>query len=282
MATYYWIGGTGTWNAANTANWSLSSGGTTAGVAPTTGDNIVIDGHASGLNGGTITTDADIAGIAFGSLTCGTMNGTLTINNHNTSFASVSTSGAGTRTINFGSGTMRLTGLTGAIWDNGTRTAQTFNEDTSTISIEASSTPTGTRTFSAGATETYYNIAVINSAHNGQVINFTPTGAIWTMNNFTLSNVGRVQFPGGTITVNGDFTIAGTSSSPMLLHAPGGTNTTFALGAGNDQSISWAALNQITATGSTITATNSFDLGANGANVTITPPQVNFSRVIGG
>ena len=43
MATYYWVGGTGTWNASATAHWSASTGGSAGAGFPTAADNVIID-----------------------------------------------------------------------------------------------------------------------------------------------------------------------------------------------------------------------------------------------
>lgn len=43
MATYYWVGGTGTWNNALTTNWSLTSNGAGGAGVPTLNDNVIID-----------------------------------------------------------------------------------------------------------------------------------------------------------------------------------------------------------------------------------------------
>lgn len=47
MATYYWVGGSGSWDAASTTNWASSSGG--SGAA---GDDYFDRGHNA--NGGGI------------------------------------------------------------------------------------------------------------------------------------------------------------------------------------------------------------------------------------
>lgn len=43
MATYFWVGGSGTWNNSLTTNWSLSSGGSGGAGVPTSTDNVVFD-----------------------------------------------------------------------------------------------------------------------------------------------------------------------------------------------------------------------------------------------
>ena len=43
MADRYWVGGSGTWSSANTANWSASSGGAGGASVPTAADNVFFD-----------------------------------------------------------------------------------------------------------------------------------------------------------------------------------------------------------------------------------------------
>lgn len=43
MATRYWVGGAGTWNASTTTNWSATSGGAGGASAPTSTDDVVLD-----------------------------------------------------------------------------------------------------------------------------------------------------------------------------------------------------------------------------------------------
>jgi hypothetical protein len=43
MANRYWVGGSGTWDASNTANWSSTSGGAGGQSVPTTADNVFFD-----------------------------------------------------------------------------------------------------------------------------------------------------------------------------------------------------------------------------------------------
>lgn len=48
MATYYWVGGTGTWDATTTTNWSLSSGGSGSAGVPTLVDDVIINSASAG------------------------------------------------------------------------------------------------------------------------------------------------------------------------------------------------------------------------------------------
>lgn len=50
MANRYWVGGSGTWDATSTANWSETSGGVGGASAPTSLDDVY---HDSGSDAGT-------------------------------------------------------------------------------------------------------------------------------------------------------------------------------------------------------------------------------------
>jgi hypothetical protein len=52
MANRYWVGGTGDWNGASTANWSTSSGGSSGASIPLATDNVFFDALSGG---GTVT-----------------------------------------------------------------------------------------------------------------------------------------------------------------------------------------------------------------------------------
>lgn len=60
MTTYYWVGGTGTWDDTNTTNWSTSSGGAGGSGPPLSADDVVFDAN-SGT--GTCTISATAAGL---------------------------------------------------------------------------------------------------------------------------------------------------------------------------------------------------------------------------
>lgn len=74
--TRYWVGGTGTWNATSTTNWSASSGGASGASVPTSADAVIFDA-ASNATAYTVTCTATqlrcgsltIAGPASGNVT---------------------------------------------------------------------------------------------------------------------------------------------------------------------------------------------------------------------
>jgi hypothetical protein len=48
MATFYWVGGSGNWDATTTTNWASSSGGAGGAGVPTSTDDVVFDANSSG------------------------------------------------------------------------------------------------------------------------------------------------------------------------------------------------------------------------------------------
>jgi hypothetical protein len=56
MATYYWVGGSGTWDATSTTNWASSSGGAGGAGVPTSADDVIFDANSNtGTNPFTVT-----------------------------------------------------------------------------------------------------------------------------------------------------------------------------------------------------------------------------------
>jgi hypothetical protein len=71
MATYYWVGGSGTWDTSTTTNWSATSGGSGGAGAPTNADDVIFD-----VNSGPVSpiSTVTVSGIAV----CKSFSSTLT------------------------------------------------------------------------------------------------------------------------------------------------------------------------------------------------------------
>ena len=84
MATYYWVGGAGTWNTASNANWAATSGGTGGIVGPpTSADDAVIDtSSGTGVITCTGSVCRDITVTATQAITLGSATSTLSIFNN--------------------------------------------------------------------------------------------------------------------------------------------------------------------------------------------------------
>lgn len=80
MADRYWVGGTGTWDSTNTANWSTSSGGAGGESVPTAADNVIFDAGSDAGSAFVVTmadsprvcNDFTASGLDFGMTLAGT------------------------------------------------------------------------------------------------------------------------------------------------------------------------------------------------------------------
>lgn len=105
MATYYWVGGNGTWDVSTTTNWAASSGGAGGAGVPTAADNVIFD-SGSGASPIVTISSATCANCTIGAPTSGTL--TLAFG---TSTLSVATAYTCNTTISVtGTGTINLTG----------------------------------------------------------------------------------------------------------------------------------------------------------------------------
>ena len=68
MATYYWVGGSGTWNTSTATNWATSSNGTGGFGPPTATDDVVIDANSGLTPTSTITVSGDTTPIFVNSI----------------------------------------------------------------------------------------------------------------------------------------------------------------------------------------------------------------------
>ena len=165
MATYFWVGGAGTWDSTTTTNWALTSGGLPGVAAPNNTDTVNFDAN-SGT--GTVSVDASAVSLSTtfnsaninlsltGSPTlctsAGTFTftqGTLTLNTFTLTCGRFSSSNANARTIAFGTGNITLTGNNATIWT--TSTVTNFNVSGTPVINATYSGSTGTRRFDVGA-----------------------------------------------------------------------------------------------------------------------------------
>jgi hypothetical protein len=242
MATYYWVGGDGTWDNVNTANWSNATGGASGFGPPLAADTVNFDSN-SGT--GTCTTAATAAAanatlnsstlaLTLGanltiSTTFGLLLGNLSLTGNSGNWtltcATFATNGSGVRSIAFGTGNITLTGNNATIWNGSTSTNFSY---TGTPTVNATySGSTGTRTFSAttGVTET--NAININVTAGTDIIsppanvkNFNLSGFKGT---FTIGTSGtRVLY--GNLTLDAGLTIPA-GGTILSFNATSGTKT---------------------------------------------------------
>jgi hypothetical protein len=179
MATFYWVGGSGTWDATSITNWASSSGGAGGAGVPTSDDNVIFD-VASNAIAYTVTVgtnaaceDLTVAGPLVGNVTF-SLAATARIDCH-------------------GSMTLPATGLT---WTGVSGALITFKSTTT------------------GKTVTTNGVTLTNTRAD-----FSGAGGEWTLGSaftltagFTLSvvegtfNTGNFNITGGQFTSTGDLT----------------------------------------------------------------------------
>ncbi len=241
MATYYWVGGTGTWDASDTTNWSASSGGAGGAGAPNNTDTVIFDAAsgagtcttASGSACATATLDSSTLGLTLGANH--TMSGIFTLTSGSIDLGSFvltclrfSSSNSNTRSIAFGTGNITITGNNAAIWNMGTATGFTYT-GTPTVNCTYSGS-TGSRTLSGG------NV-VTGGGTEFNCVSFNITAGTDTIVLSSSNAIKNIDFTGfaGTRT-NTSATIFGncTFSTGMTLTA-GANALTFAATSGTQQ-----------------------------------------------
>lgn len=216
MASRFWVGGTGTWDASDTTHWAATSGGAGGQSVPVLADTVTFDASSGG---GTVTVNTNFS---VTTLTMGAFTGTLdfSANNNSPTMGNFDGSGTGTRTLNMGSGTWTVTGSNATKWTTATTTNLTFSAGTSTVNFTSAATSgqqavlTGTARlntlkFSAGS----YAIDVTSL----QCTDIDFTGFTGTVN-------GNVMDIAGNVTLGAGMTFTG-GSNTITLSATSGTKT---------------------------------------------------------
>jgi hypothetical protein len=207
--TRYWVGGTGTWDAATTTNWSTSSGGAGGASVPTSADAVIFD-TLSNATAYTVTCTAT-------QLRCAalTFAGPLTGN--------VTWAGTGQLAI-YGNFTLPATGLTrsytGAITFSGSSTGRTIT--TNGIALASTTTVNG-----VGCGWTLADALNIGSSTLTVTNGSFATGSYTlTVGSFTIlnSNSCSMDFGSSTITASGNVTFGTTENQRANLTFTAGTS----------------------------------------------------------
>lgn len=115
MASRFWVGGSGTWDATNTANWSATTGGAGGASVPGAADTVTIDTGSGSAITVTIASGYNPSITSF-TITANTLN----LNNNTlTAVTGSITNLAGTaRGIAFGTGQINLSGNNAVVWNS--------------------------------------------------------------------------------------------------------------------------------------------------------------------
>lgn len=172
MATYYWRGGSGTWNNSSTTNWSTSPGGPGGSGPPTSADAVFFNSSSSFSGPYTVTVESTAVSLntsvdSVGSATptfnlsgnatlCASTGsftfqaGTLALNSYTLTVGTFISNTTGSRTINFGTGTIALTGNSKTVWQCQLLSALTVS-GTPQVSLGFYTGSSGTRTINHGS-----------------------------------------------------------------------------------------------------------------------------------
>jgi fibronectin-binding autotransporter adhesin len=239
MATYYWVGGNGTWDNASSANWSASSGGAGGAGIPNSTDTVNFDSGSGTAARVTVAATAactnatinkaDITLSLSGSPTfAGLMTfttGSLALNGFTWTAARIWSNNTNTRSISFGGGKFVATGGGSAgvvAWDF---------RDLTNLTLTGAYAVDFTYSGSTGSRLIYHASTAGNKEANG--LNATVIGGGDSFSNATNTRYANLVFSGFTGTYpigNGAAqTIYGnlTLSSGMTL-TDGANTTTFA------------------------------------------------------
>lgn len=258
MATRYWVGGTGTWDASSTANWATTSGGASGASAPVAADTVIFDSlsgtgtctTASGSTCTTATLNSSTLALTLGAnhTMAGTftlISGTLSLGSFTLSCNIFSSSNSNTRIIAFGTGNITLIGNNTAIWNTNVFTNLSITGTSTVNCTYAGSTGTRTITCNPSGAESLaisFNISagtdtVTTGAGSMTFKNLNFTGFAGTLLNRPLIIYGNLTFSSGMTLTAGALTttFAATSGTqqittnaktidfPLIFNGVGGT-----------------------------------------------------------
>ena len=210
MADRYWVGGTGTWNSTNTANWSASSGGGTGASVPTAADNVFFDANSNVGTGAFTVTMADTPRVC-NDITISGLDGTMTL-----AGTSIGLTVSGSLSFPATNFTRSYTGTTTF---NATTTGKTIT--TNGVAFGGAVTLDGVggawtlgSAFSCGSS----TLTLTNGTFDTSTSNYSVTANSFSSSN---SNTRTINLNGSTVTLSGNWTM--TTSTNATVNA--GTST---------------------------------------------------------
>lgn len=219
MASRFWVGGTGTWDASDTTHWAASSGGAGGQSVPGSGDTVTMDGSSGG---GTVTLSYDPT---ITSITGGAFTGTFDATGRTINVSTFSFSGTGVRTLTITNATINISGNNATVLDISTATNLTFNKTGSTFNLTYSGS-TGTRVTNIASSLDYDNLKI---SAGSDIYNFTGRFGVAGNLDFT-GFTGQWNNTGTSYFVGGDFTLGtgmtwNTGAAVCTFNATAGTKT---------------------------------------------------------
>ncbi len=199
MASRYWVGGAGNWDASDTTHWASSSGGAGGASVPTSADDVIFDTLSNATDYTcTVTATANCLSLTLGNPLAGALtfagSSALNIYGNLTIGAGITRTYSGTCTLRATSGTKIITS-NGVAW-----TSLTFNGSGGTFQLADQFETGGSLTLTAGSFDA-----------NGQTVLLSGIGTTHFITGaFTFFNLTKGGTAGGGIDFLSNITISGT------------------------------------------------------------------------
>ena len=209
MANRYWVGGTGTWDATTTTNWSTSSGGAGGASVPTASDNVFFDANSNVLATAFTVTMANAPRVCR-DFTASGLDGTMTL-----AGSAIALTVSGSLTFQATNFTRTYTGLTTF---NATTTGKTVTLNGSTLTTVTFDGVGGAWTLGSALTSTIFTL-------NNGILNLD--GKTCTASNRFVTGTGvkNLTFNGGILVCSNSATNAFNNIAPTNFTTTAGTGT---------------------------------------------------------
>lgn len=272
MANRYWVGGTGTWSGANTANWSTTSGGTGGASVPGSTDIAIFDTNSNTTGSGasytvTFTAGGSVAGIQMDNPSAGTLTFT-----GSTGIQIGSTGLTVTATVNCTwTGNITYTS-SGILSTNGNTISPSITVNSALVTLGSTSKIAGTFTFTNGgfssrlATNGYdlYCSTFVSTASGGITPQIDATnGGVIYITSTTTGTVLNNAYGSFSLTGPVTFNLNGAASGTTRTVVTGSTRFKLMVSAGNDTvAIGSSSIGELDLTGFSGTLTSSATVGS--------------------
>lgn len=222
MATYYWVGGSGNWDATSTANWSNASGGSSGFGPPTSVDDVIFD---AGSNVGTNPFTVTVTGTSSAPAVCrdfstggagGALDGAMTL------VLSASTSQLDCyASMTFPVSNFSMTGNNGSVFFKSTSSGNTFTTNGVSISSTVFTFDGVNGEWTLGSAFTSSNSSIVVNTGSFLTGNYNITAFNFNSNT---SNVRSISLGSSSISLGGTTTpLNFTTSTNLTFNA--GTST---------------------------------------------------------
>lgn len=239
MATYYWVGGNGTWNGTSTTNWSSTSGGTGGAGVPNAADTVIFDANsgtgtcttAAGSASANITVNSPTLELKLGADHTNANEFTFTLGSidlvsYTLTTQYITSVNTNARTLKFGTGKVVAAGSSFTVWNFANITNFSYT-GTPRVELNAAAS-SGTRSLNHGFQGGGSEANAVSFYITAGTSNITANGPLYTktmdFTGFSGVRLNFVQFTYGDLILSPTMTLsAGTGQTE--LRATSGTQS---------------------------------------------------------